>query len=118
MSGHKFSWLVAAFFTAGAAAPAAQPSATDPPILRAANLGENHRAFLARLARRTVRDAVWDRKPYEPEYVPDGLLGVAAEAVVRLRQQGFLLGAGAGGPAPIAQATRDAALAAAAALTR
>ena len=113
---HKFQWLVLAAVMAEGAFSPAQALAADTPAAPLAKLTENHREFLARLARRTVRDALWNRSPYEPQYVPDGLQGVAAEAVVRLRQHGYLLGAGAGGPSPLAQATRDAALAAAAGL--
>ncbi len=116
MSGHKFRGSISTLFIVVATTSAAQLFAADAPGPPLPNLNGPHREFLARLARRTVRDAVSNRKPYEPEYVPSGMEGVAAEAVVRLRQHGFLLGAGAGGPAPIAQATRDAALAAAARL--
>lgn len=114
MAAHKVPWLALALMFAAASEPAARALAADPSAF--ANLTENHREFLARLVRRTVRDAVWNRTPYEPQYVPDGLQGVTAEAVVRLRQHGYLLGAGAGGPLPLAQAARDAALAAAAGL--
>jgi hypothetical protein len=116
MSGHKFRGSISTLFIVVAAPSATPLFAVDAPGPPLPNLNGPHREFLARLARRTVRDAVSNRKPYEPEYVPSGMEGVAAEAVVRLRQHGFLLGAGAGGPAPIAQATRDAALAAAARL--
>jgi len=116
MLGYKFRWLIPALGIAQAATSTGRSLAADAPASHILTLTENHREFLARLARRTVRDAVSNRPPYEPEYVPEGLQGRTAEAVVRLRQHGFILGAGVGGPSPIFQATRDAALAAAAGL--
>lgn len=118
MFGHKFRWLIPALLITEAAISTGRSLAADTPTPPFPSLTENHREFLVRLARRTVRDAVGNRTPYEPQYVPDGIRGVTAEAVVRLRQHGYLLGGGAGGPKPLAQATRDAALAAAAGLTR
>jgi len=113
MLDHKLPSLILAVVIAEAAFSQAGNLAADTLAAPFAHLTENHREFLSRLARRTVRDALGDRRPYEPQYVPEGLQGVTAEAVVRLRQRGYLLGAGAGGPLPLAQATRDAALAAA-----
>jgi len=73
----------------------------------------NHRAYLSRLARRTVRDSALERGTYEPSYVPAALAARSGEVVVRLRQRGYLLATAAAGPAPVALATRDAALTAA-----
>lgn len=113
---HKFRCLNFVVLLTESAFPAALTLAADTLAPPFETPTENHREFLARLARRTVRDALWNRPPYEPPYVPDGVQGVTAEAVVRLRQHGYLIGAGAGGPSPLAQATRDAALAAASGL--
>jgi len=71
-----------------------------------------HREFLTRLARRTLRDLHLGRGVYDPEYVPAPLEALTAEVVIRLREGGFLLAVGAGGPASVATAARDAALAA------
>lgn len=79
----------------------------------APNFTPRQREFLSRLARRTVMDAVRGRPRYEPDYVPEALGAVSSECVVRLRDHGYLLAAGAGGPGPIAAAVRDAADAAA-----
>ena len=54
-----------------------------------------------------------NRGDYQPEYMPESLQRLECEAVVRLREKGFLLSAGSGGPSPLALAVRDAALAAA-----
>ena len=70
------------------------------------------RSYLSRLARRAVSDFVGSNKVYESAYVPAALIGTPFEAVVRIRQDGYLLGEGAGGPLPVHQAVRDAALAA------
>jgi AMMECR1 domain-containing protein len=75
-------------------------------------LSEAHREFLSRAARRTIRDAILGREVYEPVYVPATLDALSLEVVVRLRQRGYLRAAGAAGPAPVAQAARDAATAA------
>jgi len=72
-------------------------------------LNDTHRQFLSRLVRRTLRDEAAGRKLYEPAYVPAGLGDLSLEAVVRLRQGGFLRAAGTSGPAPAATAVRDAA---------
>lgn len=72
----------------------------------------SHRAFLSRVARRTVRDAFGKQLTYKADYVPGPLTSLSVEVVVRLRQRGFLLASGVGGPGPITVATRDAALAA------
>ena len=70
----------------------------------------SHRTFLARVVRRTLRDCVRSRPPYAPEYVPEALQNTSAEVVVRLRQRGFLVAAGAAGSAPLTDATRNASL--------
>ncbi len=74
-------------------------------------VNEPDRQFLSRIARRTLRDGLLERPIYQPAYVPVALESLTAEAIVRLRQGGYLIGAGAGGPGPVALATRDAALA-------
>lgn len=74
-------------------------------------IDEPNRQFLSRLARRTLRDGLLGRPVYEPAYVPAALESLTAEVIVRLRQGGYLIGAGAGGPGRVALATRDAALA-------
>ncbi len=73
-------------------------------------LGVNHREFLSRLARRTLRDAVLGREVYQPTYVPAALEALSAEVVVRARRDGYLLIEGSAGPAPVARAVRDATL--------
>jgi len=75
-----------------------------------------HQKYLSRVARRTLRDHIVHQKSYEPEYSPESLRGRTVEAVVRLRQSGYLVAAGAGGPLEPALAVRDAGLAAARAL--
>lgn len=75
-----------------------------------------HREYLSRIARRTVRDRIVHQTTYEPEYIPQALQDAKAEVVVRLRQSGYPVGAGAGGPIGLAIAVRDGALAAAAQL--
>ncbi len=89
------------------AAPAlAEPA--SPPTLTA-----GHRVFLSRIARRTLRDVALGRVKYEPEYIPAALESLTLEAVVRVRQGGLLIVESNGGPAPVAEAVRDAAFAAA-----
>ncbi len=73
-------------------------------------ISETHRHYLSRLARRTVRDAALERGVYEAAYVPGALESLHVEIVVRIRERGYLLAGAAGGPAPVALATRDAAL--------
>ncbi|MCO6436803.1 MAG: hypothetical protein J5J06_06930 [Phycisphaerae bacterium] len=75
-------------------------------------LADHEKLFLSRVARRALRDTVLGRDPYEPDYIPSSLQEKTTEVVVRLRQGGFLLAASSGGPAPIADAVRDAAAAA------
>ena len=82
----------------------------EPPV---PTISENHRRFLSRLVRRTVRDVVLGRNTYQPEYVPVALQDLVAEVIVRLRQSGYLRAVAAAGPAPLSAATRDAALTAA-----
>ncbi|GMU37339.1 MAG: hypothetical protein KJ057_06985 [Phycisphaerae bacterium] len=82
------------------------PRGAPPPLT------EDHRAFLSRVARRTLIDAAEGRPRYALGYVPKALESVQAEVVVRFRVRGLLVGQGTSGPAPIATACRDAALAA------
>lgn len=72
----------------------------------------SHRRFLTDVVRRTLDDALSGRRDYTAGYVPAPLRDLKAEAVVRLRHDGFLRAAGAGGPAVVSGAVRDAALAA------
>jgi hypothetical protein len=72
-------------------------------------VSDTQRAFLSRVARRTLRDSVLGREPYDPGYVPEALNSAAAEVVVRIRRHGFLLAGITAGPGPLAIATRDAA---------
>jgi hypothetical protein len=72
-------------------------------------ISEVHRQFLSRVIRRTIRDVILGHDVYVPAYVPDALKSPPLEAMVRLRRQGYLLAAGAAGPAPLAQAVADAA---------
>jgi AMMECR1 domain-containing protein len=85
----------------------------QPPV---PTISQTHRAFLSRVARRTVRDVVLGRKTYEPQYIPESLQKMTAEVVVRLNHHGYLLGTAGGGPGPIAPTIRDAALKAATSL--
>ena len=78
----------------------------------APDISESNRHFLSRLVRRALQDSVRGRPIYQPSYVPASLKGMELEVVVRLRQRGYLRGDGVSGPAPLAEATRDAALAA------
>lgn len=77
-----------------------------PPVL-----SDTQRQFLSHLARRAIRDALLSRPPYEPEYVPSTLQDVEAEAVVRVRRDGYLLANAAGGKTRLVASTRDAAAA-------
>ena len=113
MPAHKLTYLCLVMAAVGPVLliPArCSADAAEPPV---PTINENHRTFLSRLGRRTVRDAVLGRNTYEPEYVPAALKELAAEVVVRLRQSGYLRAVAAAGPAPLAAATRDAALTAA-----
>lgn len=83
---------------------------TEPPVPA---ISDTHRAFLSRVARRTVRDVILGRKTYVPEYVPAALQAVTVEVVVRLVLRGYRLATAAAGPSPVGIATRDAALTAA-----
>ncbi len=82
------------------------------PQPRRPSISASQRRFLSTLARRTLRDAILGRAKYESTYTPKALRTLEAEVVVRLRQRGYLRAAGAGGPAPVATATRHAARAA------
>ena len=77
-----------------------------------------HQEYASRVARRTLRDQIIDKKSYEPDFVPQALRGSTVEAVVRVRQSGYLVAAGAGGPAELPWAVRDAALSVAAQLAQ
>ena len=72
-------------------------------------ISESHRAFLSRLARRTVRDVALGRDRYDPEYVPRAVEKVTAEVIVRLWEEGYLRATGVVQAGPVAKATRDAA---------
>lgn len=85
-------------------APAADLTEPEVPAI-----SKTHRAYLSRVARRTVRDVVLGRNIYDPQYVPEALRSLTAEVVVRLSQRGYLRATAAAGPAPVAIATRDAA---------
>ncbi len=87
--------------------------AADPAEQAVLSISQKQRLHLARIARRAVRDKLLGRGMYEPGYVPEALRSLEVEAVVRLRQGGYLRAAGAGGPSPVALAVRDAALGAA-----
>ncbi len=80
------------------------PEPTQPQLFPSEKL------FLSRIARRTISDARAQRPMYEPGYVPKRLQSMQREVIIRLRQDGYLLCAGVGASAPIALATRDAAL--------
>ncbi len=69
----------------------------------------SQRQYLSRLARRTMHDAALGLDMHEPGYVPAKLRSKKAEAVVRVREGGFLLAETSGGSAPLAKAVRDAA---------
>jgi len=113
MSVLKLSSWGWAFLVMFLSAPRSSLLAEDAVSARAPVVSEVRREFLSRLARRTLRDAVLGRETYQRDYVPAALGSVYAEVVVRLRQRGYLLAAGAGATKPIAESTRDAALAAA-----
>jgi AMMECR1 domain-containing protein len=106
MHGHKraaprmLMCLIASF----PATPALAAAAPD--------ISEPNRKFLSRLARRALQDSVRSKPIYQSGYVPAALREMELEVVVRLRQDGYLRGDGVGGPAPLAEAVRDAALAA------
>lgn len=78
----------------------------------APRISEPHREFLTRIARRSLRDAHLGRDTYDPTFVPAVLESLTAEVVVRVRDRGFLRAVGVGGPGPVTDAVRDAALAA------
>ena len=118
MGGNKFIGSTLAFLAC--LLPAAQGTRAgapprEPPV---PVISDTQRRFLSQLARRTMRDAILGRGKYEPAYVPQELERTQAEVVVRLRQDGFLRDAGTGGPASVAEATRNAALAAVEKLTQ
>ena len=109
MRAHKLTlWCVTVLiwpFVGVVEARAADLPDLQPPVVR-----ERHRAFLSRLVRRTVRDVALDRETYAPEYVPAALTATEAEVIVRIRRGGFLLALAGAGPAPLADAARQAAL--------
>lgn len=73
-------------------------------------LTDSQKSFLTRLARRTLRDGLLGREAYAPEYVPQALNEISAEVVLRVWHDGYLNAGGVGRYAPIAAATREAAL--------
>ncbi len=103
--------VLAAVFAVPLPHQASNGSDDAPP--EAITISGAHRAFLSRVARRTVRDVVLKRGQYEVTYAPAVLRSTEAEVVVRLRRGGYLLAHSAGDLQPIALAVRDAALAAA-----
>lgn len=119
MAAHKLTYapLGLALSMTGLAVLTPPVGATDLPEPLVPQVSESQRVFLSRMARRVVRDAVLGRKPYEPAYVPEALESCNTEVVVRLRRRGYILAAASAGPAPVALATRDAALSAAEMLT-
>ncbi len=108
----KMIFAFPAFLVYGLAASGPAANGGDRPHLLTPVISETHRAFLSRVARRTLRDVVLGREMYEPVYVPGALSDLTIEVVVRLRQSGYLIASAAGGLKPIALATRDAAHAA------
>lgn len=74
-------------------------------------LTDSQRAFLSRIARRTLRDVALGRGDYEPGYTPASLSDLHGEAIVRLRLDGYLLAQTSVGPGPLDLVIRDAALA-------
>lgn len=103
MCGHKpGSALLIVFMSLLLAAPALADGTPE--------ISDANREFLSRLARRTMQDALRKDATYEPGYVPVALERTKLEVIVRLRYGGYLRGSGVAGPAPLAKATRDAAL--------
>ncbi|MFQ5414106.1 MAG: hypothetical protein ACE5E6_06570 [Phycisphaerae bacterium] len=98
-------------FGLAVAAPVGKPPHRSPEAALL-SLTQSQKRHLCRIVRRAMRDEVLGRPLYEPEYVPASLAALEAEVVVSLRQSGHLRSAVAGGPAPLATATRDAAVAA------
>lgn len=115
MTANKLTYasLVLALSVASPAAPNPPDAPTDLPEPAVLVINGTQRTFLSQVARRTLRDAVLGREPYEPGYVPEALASSNAEVIVRIRRHGFLLAAITAGPDPLAVATRDAALTAA-----
>ena len=110
MKSRLVSFLIL-FLSAGSVSE--RPARAEQPAAQAVlAISDAHRRFLSRIASRTIRDAVLRRNAYEPGYVPAALDSLETEVVLRVRERGYLLAAGVGGPSPIALATRDAALAA------
>ena len=87
----------------------------EPHVPEISNAGKE---YLSKVARRTMRDALLGRADYEPAYVPSALKGVTGEPVVRVWEAGFLLSLGQAPIGSAVNATRDAALAAAAGLKK
>jgi hypothetical protein len=115
MMGHKLSRSVVTLFvlasaTALLAAANAETPGPGSPGNGVPPITEGQRQFLSEVARRTLRDLALDRGAYELQYVPLALRSLETEALVRLREQGYLLGTGVAGPGPVAQVVRDAAL--------
>lgn len=102
-------WLSAVVVVAPAAAigPATARADPQPPAIN-----QNDRRFLARLARRTCEQFLLDRSTYTAPYVPANLERLRCDMVVTLRRDRRPIGVGSAGPAPVAQTTIQAALAA------
>lgn len=71
-----------------------------------------HREFLSKLARDAVENTLAGRASGNPQDVPKSLAAVHGQCIVRLRQAGFLLSVGVGGPGLLTTAVSDAATAA------
>lgn len=99
------------------AAPLAVCGSDSRPLVSAMpELTLSQKEFLSKVARRSIRDAVLRRPNYTPEYVPAQLTSMEYEAIVRVRDHGYVLAFGAAGPAPLAMSVRDAAVSAGALL--
>lgn len=83
--------------------------AADLPQPAIPEISEAHRAFLSRIARRTIRDRILGHQRYELDYIPTALKEQQAEVIIRLREAGFLRAGASSGPNSLALAVRDAA---------
>lgn len=101
--------FVAALVSLGLVLPRSNVSADPLEPGRPPVLSDTQRQFLSHLARRAIRDALLDRPPYEPEYVPNTLQDVEAEAIVRVRRDGYLLATAAGGLTKLVTSVQEAA---------
>ncbi len=67
-------------------------------------------SYLSRFVRRTMKQRLAGRAPYEPSYVPPALRNMSCRAAVRLRRDGYLHGAGLSGRMNVLGACAEAAL--------